>query len=182
MHTITVSRQGPHWLFTTDTVGSGQAETLTGLVTAVNQRVAAPLGQTPSVSWVWHDEFVREAMAVQEERARLKRLEDELNASTRTKVISLIDRGLSVRDISTLLGISAARVSQLKGSGFVHGDPEDSSQRAWVVDLFTPDGMVTKYVRGDLPNEIVYEGIHYRPTGGSHGANGGPMKHSYVPD
>lgn len=181
MHKVAVSRQGPLWLFVTDTAGSGQADTLTGLITAVNLRLANTFGHSTGIEWIFEDDFVQEAMAVQEERARLKRLEDALDAKTRKQVVELTDRGLSVRDVSTLLGISAARVTQLRGSGFVHGDPDDSTKRAWVVSLLSAKGSVTKYVRGDLPDELEYDGQKYRSTGGGHSVNGDDVKFTYVP-
>lgn len=181
MHKVTVSRQGPLWFFATDEAGSGQADTLTGLVTAVNLRLANTFGASTGTEWVFEDGFVQEAMAVQEERARLKRLEDALDTTTRKQVVTLTDRGLSARDVSTLLGISAARVTQLRGSGFVHGDPDDSTKRAWVVSLLTTNGPVTKYVRGDLPDELEYDGQTYRSTGGGHSVNGDDVKYTYVP-
>jgi DNA-directed RNA polymerase specialized sigma subunit len=47
------------------------------------------------------------------ERQRLKELAAEVDAETRRLIPRLVDRGLGYRDIGRLLGISAARVSQI---------------------------------------------------------------------
>ena len=73
MHKVTVSRQGRTWFFDIDGIGSGQADSLLSLPTEVGKKINAPAGQNLNTQWVWADDFMEEAMAIQKERAELQR-------------------------------------------------------------------------------------------------------------
>jgi hypothetical protein len=180
MHKVRVSREGSRWVFEIDGVGSGVATTVDGVVKTVAERTALPPGQSPVSIWEWTDSYVDEALSLGDERVDIMRRELELDVKTRAAVVSLSDRGLSVRDIGHFLGISAGRVSQLRAPGQVFGDPEDTTSAIQVVDLYTDKGVVTRFGRGALPQEIPYDGNVYRRTGTGHEVNGGPKKYSYV--
>lgn len=181
MHTITVSRQGRTWLYDIDSIGSGQADSLASLPTAVSKKIDAPLGQNLNTQWTWTDDFVNEAMAIHKERAELQCRSEALDVMTRENVVKLADRGLTARDIGTLLGISAARVTQLRSPGFAFGDPDDTNSPVEVIVVHTDKGPVTLHGRGTHPPELEHDGRTYRATGGAHEANGGSAKYSYVP-
>lgn len=181
MHSITVSRQGRTWLYDIDSIGSGQADSLASLPTAVMKKINAPAGQNFNTQWTWTDDFAKEALAINETRARLARETEALDVMTRENVVKLADRGLTARDIGTLLGISAARVAQLRSLGFTFGDPDDTNSPVQVVVVHTDKGPVKLHGRGAHPPELEYAGRTYRATGGTHEANGGPTKYSYVP-
>ena len=181
MLTAVISREGPLWVWRLDTGASGVTDTVEASIRAINAESVAGPGQYTSITFDWADEFVRDATKIQSRRARLHHEEQKLDFDTRRAVVSLSDRGLSVRDIGALLGISPGRVSQLRSPGHTFGEEEDRDAPIQLVDLFTEKGVVTRFGRGDLPEEIVFEGVAYKRTGGAHGAGGGPMKHSYVP-
>jgi hypothetical protein len=181
MHKVTVSRQGRTWFFDVDNIGSGQADSLLSLPTEVGKKINAPAGQNLNTQWVWADDFMEEAMAIQKERAELQRRGEVLDINTRKKLVELSDRGLTARDTGWLLGISAARVTQLRSPGFAFGDPDDTDSPVEVIVVHTDRGPVTLHGRGTHPHELEHDGRTYRATGGAHEANGGPMKYSYVP-
>jgi hypothetical protein len=157
------------------------ADSLVSLTTAVNRKIDAPLGQNLNTQWTWTDDFVNEAMAIHKERAELQRRSEALDAMTRENVVRLADRGLTTRDIGTLLGISAARVAQLRAPGFAFGDPDDTDSPVEVIVVHTDKGPLTLHGRGTHPPELEYDGRPYRAIGCARGANGGPTKYSYVP-
>lgn len=112
-------------------------------------------------------------MAIHKERAELQRRSEALDVMTRENVVKLADRGLTARDIGTLLGISAARVTQLRSPG--------TNSPVEVIMVHTDRGPVTLHGRGTHLPELEHGGRTYRATGGAHEANGGSAKYSYVP-
>ena len=181
MHSITVSRQGRTWFYDIDSLGSGQADSLASLPTAVSNKINAPAGQNFNTQWTWTDDFAKEALAINETRARLARETEALEVMTRENVVKLTSLELTARDIGTLLGISAARVTQLRAAGLAFGNEKDVNSPVEVIVLHTDKGPVKLHGRGTHPPELEYNKRTYRATGGAHEANGGPTKYSYVP-
>lgn len=181
MESVTISRRGDRWAYSVEGHGAGMAESLLTATRAVHERIGTPPGQNVSVQWNWSDPFVEEALAVNRTREQHRREKRHIDVETRRTAVSLADRGLTVRDIAQLLGISTGLVSTLTSSSAVFGDPGDGSLPVQVVDLLTDAGAVTRHGYGDLPHEFEYEGVTYEATGGSHQVGGGPEVHTYVP-
>lgn len=185
MDTIKISRHGRQWHYDAGAAGTGRADSLDMVTRRAGAAVASfndqQPGQFASISWIFEDDFITDARLIGADRARLKRESDALEVRTRAEVVKLSDSGLGMRDISNLLGISAAKVSQIKTPGTVYVTDADSEEIE-VVDLFTKKhGILTRYGRGPLPPTINYNGVIYEATGGSHGTAGGPTKHTYIP-
>lgn len=181
MEKVSIMRVRRHWEFETESHGSGQADSLAAATKAVGRRIGTPPGQSVGIQWTWADDFVEEALSIHETRVQLRAQEQQLEVQTRESAIRMANRGLSVRDIAQLLGISIGLVSRLTSPVALFGDETDSSAAVQIVDLHTDDGVVTRHGYGDLPDELEHEGQTYRATGGSHQIGGGPWKHSYMP-
>jgi hypothetical protein len=185
MQTIKITRQGTRWFFDAGAAGAGHADSLDMVTRRASQAAYAHHGIGPGQSMnldFEFDESLKAAMAIGKDRARLKREADELEVRTRAEVVRLADDlKIGMRDIATLLGISSAKVSQIRTPGQVYvTDPE--SDEINVVDLYTKTkGVLTRYGRGPLPSEIEFEREFYVPTGGAHSIGGDAMKHSYIP-
>ena len=178
---VSIARVRRHWEFETESHGSGQADSLAAATKAVGRRIGTPPGQSVGIQWSWADDLITEAISIHETRVQLRAQEKRFGLRTRESAIRMVNRGLSLRDISQLLGISIGLVSRLTSTAALFGDETDLSSTVQIVDLHTDDGVVTRHGYGDLPDELEHEGQTYRATGGSHQVGGCPWKHSYAP-
>lgn len=142
-----------------------------------------PVQTSPGLVFEHTDDFVRKAIAVQSKRVSLTSLEREVIAETEQQVTALIGRGITVRDIATLLGIVPARVSQLLQStagGPYFGDGVLGDERTLIKINLAESGWAAGFGYGTPPDEIVHEGERYVRTGMASSVGSGPWKYSYM--
>lgn len=123
---VVVTREDNAWLATVPDLPGAHtfARTLAALDKAVREVVAlaADLPDDAmndlTLNWDYHtgDASVDEQTAhIRHMRAEAEQLSAQATASTATMARQLIERGMSVRDAATLLGVSPQRVSQMTG-------------------------------------------------------------------
>jgi hypothetical protein len=123
---VVVTREDDAWLAEAPGLSGGHtyARTLAALDKAVREVIvlAAELPDEAmdslTLSWDYHtgDDAVDEQTArIRHLRAKADQLSAQASAHTATMARQLIERGMSVRDAATLLGVSPQRVSQLTG-------------------------------------------------------------------
>jgi hypothetical protein len=123
---VVVTREDGAWLAEVPDLSGGHtyARTLAALDKAVREVIVLAADLPDEVmgslrlSWDYHtgDDAVDEQTArIRHLRAEADQLSAQASAHTATMARRLIERGMSVRDAATLLGVSPQRVSQLTG-------------------------------------------------------------------
>lgn len=120
-YSIEVTREDDAWLANVANLKGAHtyARTWAGLQASVDEviRLVADLPDDKELDLEWDlrgagSDFL-EAVSLREERARWEEKQSSLADATFRSISRLTDRGVSVRDIGELLGISPGRVSQL---------------------------------------------------------------------
>lgn len=123
---VVVTREDGAWLAEVPGLSGGHtfARTLAALDRAMREVIvlAANLPDEAmddlTLTWEYHtgDAAVDEQTArIRDLRAEADQLSARASASTATMACQLIERGMSVRDAATLLGVSYQRISQMTG-------------------------------------------------------------------
>lgn len=189
MNTLRISRTKLGWqavLAEDDQLVAAEASLLDVIKQAqeaVRVRQGLPDQSSPGLTFEHTDDFVREAIAVHTKRVKLAHLEREVMMETDQQITSLIGRGITVRDIATLLGIAPARVSQLLQStaaGPYFGDGEPGDERTLVKINLGNSGWAAGFGYGPPPAELRHDGERYARTGLATNVNNGPWKYSYA--
>lgn len=189
MDTLRISRTRRGWqavLVESDVVIAAESSLLDVLRSA-QEAVRVLRGYSaqtsPGLVFEHTDDFVREAIAVQTKRVSLTSLEREVIAETEQQITALIARGLTARDIATLLGIVPARVSQLIQStagGPYFGAGVLGNERTLIKINLDDSGWAAGFGYGTPPDEIVHEGERYVRTGTASSLGSGPWKYNYM--
>lgn len=120
-YSIEVTREDDAWLANVANLKGAHtyARTWAGLQASVDEviRLVADLPDDKELDLEWDlrgagSDFL-EAVSLREERARWEEKQSSSADATFRSISRLTDRGVSVRDIGELLGISPGRVSQL---------------------------------------------------------------------
>lgn len=119
-HTARVEWDGHYWIAVPDCGGLTQAKRLSQLperLAEVIQLMTNVKVDANAISLDIHvdDDLSRETEGLRKERQRLEMIDSELAARTLATARALRDRGMNLRDIGTLTGLSYQRVHQMLG-------------------------------------------------------------------
>jgi hypothetical protein len=109
-HRVTVEWDGRYWVATPATGGVTQARRLDQLPTRIVEVIHLMSGADVDPA---DDELGLRAAELRDRRAELEASEKELAAVTAATARALRERGMNLRDIGTLTGVSYQRVHQL---------------------------------------------------------------------
>ncbi|HVA42753.1 MAG TPA: hypothetical protein VNF50_04655 [Acidimicrobiales bacterium] len=117
-HRVAVEWDGRYWVATPTTGGVTQARRLDQLPTRIAEVIhlmtnadVDPVDIDLDIQY--DDELDRRAAELRDRRVELEASEKELAAVTAATARALRDRGMNLRDIGTLTGVSYQRVHQL---------------------------------------------------------------------
>jgi hypothetical protein len=117
-HRVTVEWDGRYWVATPATGGVTQARRLDQLPTRIVEVIHLMSGADVDPADIdldirYDDELGLRAAELRDRRAELEASEKELAAVTAATARALRERGMNLRDIGTLTGVSYQRVHQL---------------------------------------------------------------------
>ncbi len=117
-HRVTVEWDGRYWVATPATGGATQARRLDQLPARIAEVIHLMTGTGVDLADIvldiqYDDELGRRAAELRDRRAGLEASEKELAADTAATARALRERGMNLRDIGTLAGVSYQRVHQL---------------------------------------------------------------------
>lgn len=120
-----VFREGTAWIATVVNANGVHtySRTLRGLRKEIEEavRVAEDIPDETAIdldlNYLNTDEEIREAALLGERRAELDREKQRLLVEGILRAKKLVDRGMPVRDVADLIGVSAGRVSQILSGG-----------------------------------------------------------------
>lgn len=184
MNKVQLTQWNEEWLVDVDGQDRFVYKRLTDAIRRANDVISqsTPARQFPTVSWEFTDGFMKEALAIAQERADLARREKEMAGKTNEAIVKLAKEGLSNNDIAAVLGITSARVSQIvqDTAEWLWG-ADDPNGELQLVKLRFGKGWRAGKGRGPLPPTLEYGGETFVPSGGATAIGGQPWKHTYVP-
>lgn len=88
---------------------------------------------------------------------------------------------ITVAEAARLMGVTPSAVRQRLASASLagHRDGRDWRVHARLANLYAATGEPVARIRVPAGQEVVHDGIRYRPTGGAHSVGIDPLAHSY---